>query len=119
MSGSGGKLGWAWIFILVSHYSELFVYVNDSNSKQEGLATVLAGIASYWIIADFPDTASFLNERERAQVIYRLKQDSQKSAAGEDFSWKRVLEAFFDVKTLLAMVVYMGKSSFRLDRRMC
>ena len=38
MDGVGGKPAWAWIFIL------------------EGLITVLAGAASFWIIQDFPDT---------------------------------------------------------------
>ena len=47
MEGIGGKPAWAWIFIL------------------EGLATVLAGVASFWIIQDFPDTAKFLSEAER------------------------------------------------------
>ena len=74
----------------------------------EGLVTVVAGFASYFIIQDFPDTAKFLTERERAQVIWRLKQDQQASASGETFAWKRLWEAFFDFKTWLAMVVYMG-----------
>lgn len=90
MSGTGGLLGWNWIFIL------------------EGIVTVVAGLASFWIIVDFPDTASFLSERERAQVVWRLQQDQQKSAAGEGFQWKRIFEAFFDIKVWLAMICYMG-----------
>ena len=39
MAGTGGKGGWAWIFIL------------------EGLATVLVGIAAFWLVYDFPETA--------------------------------------------------------------
>jgi hypothetical protein len=31
----------------------------------QGLATVLAGAASFWIIQDFPDEAKFLTEEER------------------------------------------------------
>lgn len=90
MSGTAGLLGWNWIFIL------------------EGIVTVLAGAASFWIIVDFPDTASFLSERERAQVVWRLQQDQQKSAAGEGFQWKRIMEAFLDIKVWLAMICYMG-----------
>lgn len=44
---TASNVGWAWIFIL------------------EGLATVVAGLFSYWIIQDFPDTAKFLSEEER------------------------------------------------------
>lgn len=47
MDGIGGKPAWAWIFIL------------------EGLFTVLVGIASFWVVQDFPDTAKFLTEDER------------------------------------------------------
>ena len=47
MDGIGGKPAWAWIFII------------------EGLLTVLVGVASFWVIQDFPDTAKFLTEDER------------------------------------------------------
>jgi nitrate/nitrite transporter NarK len=86
----GGLRGWQWLFLL------------------EGLATVLAGVASWWLVHDFPDTARFLSERERAQVIWRLKQDQQKSAGGEGFSMRNVVAAFLDTKVLLACFIYMG-----------
>lgn len=54
MDGIGGKPAWAWIFIL------------------EGLFTVLVGIASFWIIQDFPDTAKFLSEEERKKSLQML-----------------------------------------------
>ncbi|ORY81511.1 putative MFS transporter [Protomyces lactucae-debilis] len=90
LDGKGGMKGWQWLFLL------------------EGIATVFAGAASWWLIQDFPDTAKFLTERERAQVIWRLQRDQQKSAAGEGFSVRSVLRAFFDVKVLLACVIYIG-----------
>ncbi|KAI9878340.1 MAG: hypothetical protein M1830_001199, partial [Pleopsidium flavum] len=62
MKGIGGKGGWAWIFII------------------EGLATVLIGIASFWMVHDFPDEARFLSDGDRARVIRRLKADQQSSA---------------------------------------
>ncbi|EEP79461.1 conserved hypothetical protein [Uncinocarpus reesii 1704] len=55
MHGVGGLEGWRWIFIL------------------EGLATVLVAIMAFFTIYDFPETASFFTERERAFVIHRLK----------------------------------------------
>ena len=81
MDGIGGKAGWAWIFIL------------------EGLATVLAGIISFWIIQDFPDTAKFLTPAERAVVIRRLQADDQFSAAGEQLKVKYIWKSFADWKT--------------------
>ncbi|KAF8575199.1 MFS general substrate transporter [Ramaria rubella] len=90
MEGIGGKPAWAWIFIL------------------EGLATVLAGVASFWIIQDFPDTATFLTEKERAFVVRRLQQDDQFSAAGEKLKWKWIWDSLLDWKTWIGMLVYTG-----------
>ncbi|EJD08568.1 MFS general substrate transporter [Fomitiporia mediterranea MF3/22] len=90
MEGIGGKPAWAWIFIL------------------EGLATVIAGAASFFIIQDFPDTARFLTEPERVFVIRRLQADDQFSAAGEKLKWKYIFQSFLDWKTWIGMLVYMG-----------
>ncbi|KAG6840574.1 hypothetical protein C0991_005763 [Blastosporella zonata] len=82
MEGVGGKPAWAWIFIL------------------EGLVTVIAGILSFWIIQDFPDTAKFLSEAERTVVIRRLQGDNQFSAAGgEKLEMKYIWTAIRDWKS--------------------
>ncbi|KAI0318574.1 MFS general substrate transporter [Amylostereum chailletii] len=90
MDGIGGKPAWAWIFIL------------------EGLATVLAGVVSFWIIQDFPDTAKFLSEPERAVVVRRLQSDNQYSAAGENLKFRNLWKSITDWKTWIGMIVYMG-----------
>ncbi|KAF8497681.1 MFS general substrate transporter [Gautieria morchelliformis] len=90
MDGIGGKPAWAWIFIL------------------EGLATVVAGACSFWIIQDFPDTATFLTEAERAFVVRRLQEDDQFSAAGEKLKWQWVVDSLLDWKTWIGMLIYMG-----------
>jgi hypothetical protein len=69
------------------------------SSILEGLATVLAGAASFWIIQDFPDTAKFLTEAERTVVIRRLQSDDQFSAAGEVLKWKYIWKSLLDWKT--------------------
>lgn len=83
MNGVGGKHGWRWIFIL------------------EGLATIAAGILSFWIIQDFPDTAKFLTDAERTIVIRRLQSDDQYSAGGEKFKMTNVRQSLSDWKTYL------------------
>jgi len=83
MDGVGGKPGWAWIFIL------------------EGLATVVAGFLSFWIIQDFPDSAKFLTDAERTVVVRRLQTDDQHSAAGETFKVKNIWQSFTDWKSYL------------------
>ncbi|KAF8269774.1 MFS general substrate transporter [Lactarius quietus] len=90
MDGVGGKPGWAWIFIL------------------EGLATVIAGAASFFIIQDFPDTARFVSKAERAMVIQRLQDDDQFSAGGEKFKLRNIINSFKDWKTWLGIGMYIG-----------
>jgi MFS family permease len=90
MDGVGGKPGWAWIFIL------------------EGLATVVAGAASFFIIQDFPDTARFLSEAERTMVIRRLQSDDQFSAGGETFKLRNIISSLKDWKTWLGIGMYVG-----------
>ncbi|EKM81780.1 hypothetical protein AGABI1DRAFT_126137 [Agaricus bisporus var. burnettii JB137-S8] len=90
MDGIGGKAAWAWIFIL------------------EGLATVLLGVMSFFIVQDFPDTAKFLTEAERTVVIRRLQTDDQFSAAGEKLRWKYVFQSLVDWKTWVGMMAYTG-----------
>ncbi|CAF9935226.1 hypothetical protein IMSHALPRED_010149 [Imshaugia aleurites] len=90
MAGIGGKEGWAWIFIL------------------EGLATVLIGIASFWMVFDFPDEANFLSDEDRRRVIRRLKADQQSSAEHEAFKIDYFWASVKDWKTWLFAAVYMG-----------
>ena len=90
MQGIGGKGGWAWIFII------------------EGIATCLIGIASFWMVHDFPDDAKFLSEPDRARVIRRLKLDNQSSAEHEQFKMEYFWAACKDYKTWLLCIIYMG-----------
>ncbi|KAF8141496.1 MFS general substrate transporter [Boletus edulis] len=88
LEGVGGRPAWSWIFIL------------------EGLATVVAGALSFWIIVDFPEDATFLTEAERTVVIRRLQGDDQFSAAGERLKWKNIVASLTDWKTYLFTIVY-------------
>ncbi|KAL7275393.1 hypothetical protein RUND412_001671 [Rhizina undulata] len=90
MDGIGGKRGWAWIFIL------------------EGLATILIGLISFWIVVDFPDDAKFLSPIDRARVLKRLREDQQASAVHEDFKMKYFWDSLKDWKTYTGSLIYMG-----------
>ncbi|KAF2430788.1 MFS general substrate transporter [Tothia fuscella] len=96
MDGVGGLEGWRWIFIL------------------EGILTVLVAVAAFFVLFDFPETASFLTTEERAFVVYRLKyqgqdeNDPNKVAQAEEFSWKYVKDAFLDWQIWLSIWVYWG-----------
>ncbi|KAJ4150738.1 hypothetical protein LMH87_011473 [Akanthomyces muscarius] len=105
MDGVGGLEGWRWIFIL------------------EGLVTVVVAIVSYFLLYDFPETAGFLTEEERAFVVYRLRYQGQvasttttssegpasaKVAQSEEFQWKYVWQAFTDWQIYVNIFVYWG-----------
>ncbi|PWY86932.1 putative MFS transporter [Aspergillus heteromorphus CBS 117.55] len=90
MDGIGGKPGWSWIFIL------------------EGLATIIIGILSFWMVYDFPDEAKFLTEADRKRVLRRLATDKQASAEREQFKLTYLWASLKDWKTYTAAVIYMG-----------
>ena len=90
MDGIGGRPGWAWIFIL------------------EGLVTVVAAVASFFIIQDFPATARFLSEEERKFVVQRLRDDDQFSVNGEKLQLRNVEKSLTDWKTWLTIIGGFG-----------
>lgn len=85
LDGLGGRPGWAWIFII------------------EGVITVGFGLLSFFFVHDFPDTATFLSEQDRARVIRRLKMDKQSSAEHEEFKMEYFWAAVKDYKMWLGM----------------
>jgi len=83
---------------------------NLSSFILEGIATVLIAFSAFFVLFDFPDTASFLTIEERAWVVHRLKyQGSEGSgqmvAESEGFHWKHVTSAFTDWQILVALWV--------------
>lgn len=89
MEGIAGMPGWSWIFII------------------EGLVTVLAGLFCWWMVFDWPDTASFLSHDDRIRVQRRLILDRQGRTA-EDYDKRYIFAAMKDWKTYGFMVIYMG-----------
>ncbi|THC93544.1 hypothetical protein EYZ11_006971 [Aspergillus tanneri] len=90
MDGVGGKAGWSWIFIL------------------EGLATIIVGVLSFWMVYDFPDEAKFLSDADRKRVLRRLAADQQASAGYEQFKMAYFWSALKDWKTYTGAMIYMG-----------
>ncbi|RKF56222.1 putative transporter [Erysiphe neolycopersici] len=90
MDGLGKLTGWAWLFIL------------------EGSLTVILGIASFWLVHDFPEKATFLTPEDRARVIHRLKDENRGSANHEKFEMRYFLMALKDYKMWLGMAIFAG-----------
>lgn len=82
MNGIAGYGGWRWIFII------------------EGLVTVVSAVAAKWLIVDWPENASFLNEEERAMLLHRLSEDHGE-AKMDRLDRAAVKRTFSDVKMYL------------------
>lgn len=89
MDGVAGVRGWAWIFIL------------------EGIATTLAGVASFFMVYDWPATAQFLSPDDRIRIQRRLLLAKHGQYA-DGYDRRYIYEAFKDWKTYGYMFIYMG-----------
>lgn len=90
MNGIGGRPSWSWLFIL------------------EGLATIILGVASIWIVQDFPASAEFLSPEDRIRILHRLKLDDQFPSDDESFQFKYLWMALKDYKMWLGMAIFAG-----------
>ncbi|KAI2635930.1 major facilitator superfamily domain-containing protein [Xylaria nigripes] len=99
LDGFGGLEGWRWIFIL------------------EGLATVIVAVIAFFLLHDFPETATFLTEEERTFVMFRLKYQGQleakdkqgvQVAQADEFKWEYIWAAFKDWQVWVNIFVAWG-----------
>ncbi|KAH9985789.1 MFS general substrate transporter [Russula compacta] len=87
LEGTAGLHGWQWIFLI------------------EGLATIVIAFVSYFLMHDYPETATFLTEDERHLVIQALRDDRRGQPL--HFSMKFVWQALTDWKTYIQIIVFM------------
>jgi hypothetical protein len=97
------RAGHGYLLWKVSHPS-----VRDSETEDLAAITMVVGIASYWVIVDFPSDATFLTPEERELVRRRLEADGQHGARAESFRWSEFQASFKDWKTYTGMIMYMG-----------
>lgn len=96
MDGVGGYRGWRWIFII------------------EGLLTIVLvlSLKAFGLIADWPESSSFLTPHERALVRQRLSTDT--GVGGEEIgrldtlNKKSLRRIFGDWKIWVGTVMYFG-----------
>lgn len=77
MDGIAGLRGWRWIMII------------------EGLPTFVLGIACWWILADDPDTAYYLNAEEKQMILARR---AAQTGVTDVFEWADVRKGLKDWK---------------------
>ena len=95
MNNLGGYAGWRW-------------YGSQKPPKQsfgfadtirifiiEGLATVVAAVAAFFLIVDWPENAKFLNTEEKNLLIHRLETDGNSGTARMDRLDSHALKRIF------------------------
>ncbi|KAJ5325831.1 hypothetical protein MYU51_001175 [Penicillium brevicompactum] len=80
MDGICGLRGWRWIMII------------------EGMPTVLLGVATWFGLADGPDTAYYLTKEERVIVARRRARYVGQTDSAQKFHWADVKEGVMDWK---------------------
>lgn len=89
MDEIGGLHGWQWIFCL------------------EGIVTVLVAISAYFYMHDYPETATFLTEEERAIIVQMLREDTL--GLDKTFKMEYVWHTLGDYKAWLQVMIYLGQ----------
>ncbi|GAB1197090.1 hypothetical protein APSETT444_006376 [Aspergillus pseudonomiae] len=90
MDGISGLRGWRWILIL------------------EGIPTVLLGVVAWFVLADDPDTAYYLNEEEKALVVRRRMRYVGQTASAQKFHWADVKEGALDWRIWAFSIAQFG-----------
>ncbi|GAB7361284.1 hypothetical protein MBLNU230_g1344t1 [Neophaeotheca triangularis] len=77
MDGIADLRGWRWIMII------------------EGIPTAILGVACWWLLADDPETAYYLNDEEKQMIIARRNAQMGQT---DIFDWKDVKKGLKDWK---------------------
>ncbi|KAL6889157.1 major facilitator superfamily domain-containing protein [Trichoderma evansii] len=84
-SRSSGLSGWQWLFLT------------------EGAVTVVFGIAVWFLLPDFPETASWLTDKEKAFIQARLPANAPR-ANEQNFKFSEIVDSLKDVRLWLFTV---------------
>lgn len=97
MAGAGSS---SWLVKSVRVQLGRTAVLTQNVFSQEGLATIVVAAGAYLFVYNYPDTAGFLTETERAVIHARLSADSD-CTHDERFTWANVMRAIKDPKCWL------------------
>ncbi|KAL7914323.1 major facilitator superfamily domain-containing protein [Trichoderma velutinum] len=86
-SGSHGLSGWQWLFLT------------------EGALTIVFGIAVWFLLPDFPETASWLTDTEKAFIQARLPANAPR-AKEQNFKFSEIVDSLKDVRLWLFTLIW-------------
>ncbi|KAF0316121.1 pantothenate transporter [Colletotrichum asianum] len=87
VSGSRGLSGWQWLFLV------------------EGLITIVLGTAVYFLLPDFPPTAQWLSDKEKAFIQARLPANAPR-AEEMNFNWSEIVDSLKDRRLWLFTAIW-------------
>ncbi|KAJ5350431.1 hypothetical protein N7541_008158 [Penicillium brevicompactum] len=87
VSGAAGLSGWQWLFLT------------------EGIATVLFSAVIWFLLPDFPETATWLTEKEKKFIQARLPSNAPR-ANEKDFKFREIVESLKDVRLWLFTLIW-------------
>lgn len=90
MDGIANLRGWRWIMII------------------EGIPTVIIGVATWFFLADDPDTAYYLNNEERALVVQLRSRYVGQTPSAQKFHWADVKDGATDWRIYAFSVAQFG-----------
>jgi len=90
MDGIQGFSGWRWILII------------------EGIPTAVMGVVTFFVLADGPETAWYLNEEEKKLCEIRLQREVEATKTAREFHWADVRSCFKDWKVWMFAVSQFG-----------
>ncbi|KAI1776633.1 major facilitator superfamily domain-containing protein [Hypoxylon cercidicola] len=86
-SGAGGLSGWQWLCLV------------------EAIATIIMGVAIWFLLPDFLQTASWLTDREKAFIQARLPANGPR-AAEQDFEFSEIVASLKDKRLWLFTFIW-------------
>lgn len=93
MDGVSGQRGWRWIMIL------------------EGLPAFVLGLATWWLMADGPETAFYLNDEERALMVLRTRRQAGRTSSADEFHRADVVKGLLDWKIWVFCAAQFGANT--------
>ena len=88
MDGVRGYSSWRWIFIL------------------EGIATILVGLAAFFLVTDFPSEAKWLTTDQRHYLVEQSKAESDKV---RNVTLSDIMHCFISPRKILGGLLYFSK----------
>ncbi|KAK8158376.1 major facilitator superfamily domain-containing protein [Phyllosticta citribraziliensis] len=92
MNGTSGLSAWRWLFIL------------------EGIPSCLSAMLIYFCLPDYPETARWLSDAEKALAAERLRLDGSKGSDGS-LTWKEAKETLTEWRLYAHYALYFGISA--------